>query len=104
MYACTVAAEGCVNTGNASYYNFDPKGCGITTVSVTAVLKLDVLTTSLLPPLPPSSSSQLPTPPSGVTATRNGYDYANVSWVAPSIGTPPAGYEVVFYQLTGRGR
>ena len=38
--------------------------------------------------------------PTGVTATRTGYDCVSISWTAPSTGTPPAGYEV-FYQLTG---
>ena len=38
--------------------------------------------------------------PTNVTANQNGFDSANVSWTAPSTGTPPAGYEV-FYQLTG---
>ena len=40
--------------------------------------------------------------PTGVTANRTGYNSVNVSWTAPSTGTPPAGYEV-FYQLTGGG-
>ena len=38
--------------------------------------------------------------PTGVTATRTAHSSARVSWIAPSSGTPPAGYEV-FYQKTG---
>ena len=53
------------------------------------------------PPIPPSPPLfSVAGTPTGVTATRTGYTTVNVSWTAPSTGTPPASYEV-FYQLTG---
>ena len=59
-----------------------------------------MLTTSLPPPppLPYPLLPSVPGTPTGVTATRNGYDYAT-----PSTETPIAVYEV-FCQLTGRER
>ena len=95
-YTCTVTVEGRVNIDNPNMYDFANKGSGSTTVSitgecVTAVLIL-LLTMLVL-------FSVLGTP-TGVTASRTGYNSIRVTWTAPSTGTPPAGYEV-FYQSTG---
>ena len=40
--------------------------------------------------------------PTGVTASRIGYNSVNISWMAPLKGPAVASYEV-FYQLTGGG-
>ena len=64
-------------------------------VSLVSVCDLLIYSTKLT--LLSNSVSGLPT---GVTATRTAHSSVRVSWIAPSSGTPPAGYEV-FYQVTG---
>ena len=88
-YKCYVHVESRIDIHNTSY-NFDEKGMGTTTVTVTGELYSWIYTFHLL---------LVVSPPTGVTASRTGFNSVLVSWSGPSSAVP-AGYEV-FYQVDG---
>ena len=69
----------------------------ISLVSVQLLYSTILLVTMLIPPPPPPLLSCRH--PHSVTAKRTGYDC--VSWTAPSTGTPLAGYEVFYNNVSG---
>ena len=89
-YDCFVSVETRTNIHNSGY-NVVGKGMtGSTTVTVTGELYSWIYTFHLL---------LVASPPTGVTASRTGFNSVLVSWSAPSSAVP-AGYEV-FYQVDG---
>ena len=87
---CYIYAETRINIHNSGY-NIVGKGMtGSTTVTVTGELYSWIYTFHLL---------LVVSPPTGVTASRTGFNSVLVSWTAPSSAVP-AGYEV-FYQVDG---
>ena len=89
-YTCNVHVENRINIHNSGY-NIVGKGTyGSTTVTVTGELYSWIHAFHLL---------LVASPPTGVTASRTGFNSVLVSWSAPSSAVP-AGYEV-FYQVDG---
>ena len=89
-YACFVHVESRINIASG-IYGYDEKGMyGSTTVTVTGELYSWIYTFHLL---------LVVSPPTGVTASRTGFNSVLVSWSAP-LSAVPAGYEV-FYQIDG---
>ena len=95
QYSCTVTAVGRRNIVSASDYDYDYDVLGSATSAATITgecmseYTLLFYTIGFLPSVAGT--------PTGVTATRNGYNSVLVSWTAPSPA--PAGYEV-FHQTT----
>ena len=90
-YDCYIHVETRINIDHNSGYNVVGKGTfGSTTVTVTGELYSWIYTFHLL---------LVVSPPTGVTASRTGFNSVLVSWSAPSSAVP-AGYEV-FYQVDG---
>ena len=89
-YICYIHVETRLNIHNSG--NLVEKGMyDYTTVTVTGELYSWIYTFYLL---------LVVSPPTGVTASRTGFNSVLVSWSAPSSSAVPAGYEV-FYQVDG---
>ena len=89
-YTCFIDVDTRINIHNSGY-NIVRKGMyGSTTVTATSELYSWIYTFHLLLVI---------SPPTGVTASRTGFNSVLVSWSAPSSAVP-AGYEV-FYQVDG---
>ena len=89
-YTCFVHVESRINIASG-IYDYDEKGMGSTTVTVSGELYYSwIYTFHLL---------LVVSPPTGVSLSRTGFNSVLVSWSAPSSAVP-AGYEV-FYQVGG---
>ena len=86
---CYIHAETRINI-HTSGYAFDDKGFSSTTITITGELYSWIYTFHIL---------LVASPPTGITASRTGFNSVLVSWSAPSSPVP-AGYEV-FYQVDG---
>ena len=89
-YNCYIHVETRIIIHNSGYYIFQKGTHGVTTVTVTGELYSWICIFHLL---------LVANPPTGITASRTGFNSVLVSWSAPSSALP-AGYEV-FCQVDG---